>query len=234
MLNISNLNVYFGQIQVLAGISVEVKKNEVVAGIGSNGAGKTTFLYAIAGVNTEVSGSIKFNGSEILLQLPEKIVKMGISMVCQGGRLFHRLSVEENLELGAYLRSDRLAVKRDVDRVLKLFPSLEMRLKYPAGKLSGGEQQMLAISRSLMSDPILIMMDEPTFGLSPLMVSLLISVIKELKNQGKTVLLVEQNARMALQLADRGYVFEVGKVIMEGTGVDLSRDNNVKKAYLGR
>ena len=234
MLNISQLSVFYGKIQVLHQVSLQVKQGEIVTVIGSNGAGKSTFLNSIAGVNSNVSGSIEYKGMQILKKLPEDIVKLGISLVCQGGRLFRGLTVLENLELGTYLRSKSEDIKRDMACVFEIFPPIEQRLKWPAGKLSGGEQQMLAISRCLMANPHLLMMDEPSFGLSPLMVKEVVRVIRKLRDQGKTILLVEQNARMALSLADRGYVFEVGKVVLEGTGNDLLADGNVRKAYLGQ
>lgn len=234
MLNISQLSVFYGKIQVLHQVSLRVKQGEIVTVIGSNGAGKSTFLNSIAGVNSNVSGSIEYKGMQILKKLPEDIVKLGISLVCQGGRLFRRLTVLENLELGTYLRSKSEDIKRDMAGVFEIFPPIEQRLKWPAGKLSGGEQQMLAISRCLMANPHLMMMDEPSFGLSPLMVKEVVRVIRKLRDQAKTILLVEQNARMALSLADRGYVFEVGKVVLEGTGNELLADGNVRKAYLGQ
>jgi len=234
MLNISQLSVFYGKIQVLHQVSLRVKQGEIVTVIGSNGAGKSTFLNSIAGVNSNVSGSIEYKGMQILKKLPEDIVKLGISLVCQGGRLFRRLTVLENLELGTYLRSKSEDIKRDMAGVFEIFPPIEHRLKWPAGKLSGGEQQMLAISRCLMANPHLLMMDEPSFGLSPLMVKEVVRVIRKLRDQAKTILLVEQNARMALSLADRGYVFEVGKVVLEGTGNELLADGNVRKAYLGQ
>jgi len=234
MLDISELNVFFGQIQVLHQISLHVKQDEIIAVIGSNGAGKSTFLNTIAGINAEVSGSITYKGAQILRKAPEVIVRLGISLICQGGRLFRSLTVLENLELGAYLRGKTEGIRKDMETIIEIFPPLKQRLRMQAGKLSGGEQQMLAISRSLMSSPDLLMMDEPTFGLSPIMVKELVRVIQQLRTQRKTVLLVEQNARIALKLADRGYVFEVGKVFLEGKGKDLLADAKIRKAYLGQ
>ena len=233
MLNISQLSVFYGKIQVLHQVSLRVKQGEIVTVIGSNGAGKSTFLNSIAGVNSNVSGSIEYKGMQILKKLPEDIVKLGISLVCQGGRLFRRLTVLENLELGTYLRSKSEDIKRDMAGVFEIFPPIEHRLKWPAGKLSGGEQQMLAISRCLMANPHLMMMDEPSFGLSPLMVKEVVRVIRKLRDQAKTILLVEQNARMALRVAQHAYILETGKLILGGSAAELAKDDRVRKSYLG-
>lgn len=233
MLNISDLNVFFGKIQILHRVSLQVRQGEIVTVIGNNGAGKSTLLNTIAGINSVTSGSIEYNNSQILRKQPEAIAKLGISLICQGGRVFRGLSVLENLNLGAFLRNNSQEIEKDMSVVFEIFPMLRNRLKWQGGKLSGGEQQMLAISRSLMSNPDLLMMDEPSFGLSPLMVKELSRVIKMLRDRGKTILLVEQNARMALDLAERAYVFEVGKVVLEGTGRELLNDSNVRNAYLG-
>ena len=233
MLNTVKLSVFLGQIKVLNELCLEVREDEITGVIGSNGAGKSTFLNTVAGINSEVMGSIEYKGSEILGKAPEAIVRLGISLICQGGRPFRRMTVLENLELGAFIRSDLGGIKEDIDSILQTFPNLKQRLKMPAGNLSGGEQQMLAISRSLMSSPDLIMMDEPTFGLSPLMVKEVGRVINKLRQQGKTILLVEQNAHMALNHSDMGYVMETGRITLSDTAEALLQSEQVKKAYLG-
>lgn len=234
MLDVSEVCVSFGLIQVLKQVTLCVNQGEIVTVIGSNGAGKSTLLNTIAGIFRATSGSIIYKDLEIGGKAPESIVKLGISLVCQGGRLFKRLTVLENLEMGAYLRRDTQRIKKDISALMKLFPMLERRLQLPAQNLSGGERQLLAISRSLMSNPYLLMMDEPTFGLAPLMVKEVARVARELRGEGKTILIVEQNANMALKLAERGYVFEVGRIAISGECGELLKDSSIKKAYLGQ
>ena len=233
MLEIKDLEVYYGMIQAIKGISFEVNEGEVIALIGANGAGKTTILHTISGLIAPKKGSITFEGQEITKIPAHKIVENGLAQVPEGRRVFPSLSVLQNLKLGAYTRKD----KKEIDDTLKMnyerFPRLEERKNQPAGTLSGGEQQMLAMGRALMSKPRIILMDEPSMGLSPIFVNEIFDIIKQVSASGTTVLLVEQNAKKALSIADRGYVLETGKIVKEGKASDLLNDEAVKKAYLG-
>ena len=233
MLEVKDLNVYYGMIQALKGISFEVNEGEVIALIGANGAGKTTTLHAITGLIPAKSGSITFEGADIRKTPGHKIVSMGMAHVPEGRRVFAQLSVYENLKMGAYTRKDKEEFKETLAMVYKRFPRLEERKNQLAGTLSGGEQQMLAMGRALMSHPKMIVMDEPSMGLSPIYVNEIFQIIKDVSADGVTVLLVEQNAKKALSIADRAYVLETGKIILEGDAKELMNDESVKKAYLG-
>ena len=233
MLSIKNLETSYGPVAVLKGISLEVVAGEVVALIGANGAGKTTTLMTISGIVPRRSGSITFCGEEIGGLSPHQIVQRGICHVPEGRRIFPRLSVRENLEMGAYLQTDSRKAGEDFERVFTLFPLLKERASQRGGTLSGGEQQMLAIGRALMSRPRLLLLDEPSLGLSPLMVGKIFEMIKEISRQGKTILLVEQNAHAALTLADRGYVMETGEVVLSDQADRLLKNPRVQSAYLG-
>ena len=233
MLEVKDLNVYYGMIQALKGISFEVNEGEVIALIGANGAGKTTTLHAITGLIPAKSGSITFEGADIRKTPGHKIVSMGMAHVPEGRRVFAQLSVYENLKMGAYTRKDKEEFKETLEMVYKRFPRLEERKNQLAGTLSGGEQQMLAMGRALMSHPKMIVMDEPSMGLSPIYVNEIFQIIKDVSADGVTVLLVEQNAKKALSIADRAYVLETGNIILEGDAKDLMNDESVKKAYLG-
>ncbi len=232
MLKIEQLNVHYGVIHALKDVSLEVNKGEIVSLIGANGAGKTTLLHTISGLIKQTSGSIEFESQFFSKKNAKDIVLSGITQVPEGRRIFPDMSVYENLLMGAYLRKDK-EVNQDIEEMFKKFPRLEERKKQLAGTLSGGEQQMLAMARALMARPKLLLLDEPSMGLSPLLVKDIFSIIKEINNQGTTVLLVEQNAKMALGIADRGYVLENGKIVLTGTGAELSDSEQVKKAYLG-
>lgn len=233
MLKLDNINLYYGAIHALKDISIEVEKGQIVTLIGANGAGKTSTLRAISGLNPIKSGSIEFNG-KILKNIPAfQLVKMGISMVPEGRRIFANLTVMENLELGAYIRKDSKAVKSEYNRIFQLFPRLLERKNQVAGTLSGGEQQMLAIGRALMSKPEILLMDEPSMGLAPIIVKDIFNIIKEINGEGVTVLLVEQNAHMALSIAHKAYVLETGRIILSGDADKLLNDESVKSAYLG-
>ncbi len=233
MLEVKDLNVYYGMIQALKGISFEVNEGEVIALIGANGAGKTTTLHAITGLIPAKSGSITFEGADIRKTPGHKIVSMGMAHVPEGRRVFAQLSVYENLKMGAYTRKDKEEFKETLEMVYKRFPRLEERKNQLAGTLSGGEQQMLAMGRALMSHPKMIVMDEPSMGLSPIYVNEIFQIIKDVSADGVTVLLVEQNAKKALSIADRAYVLETGNIILEGDAKELMNDESVKKAYLG-
>lgn len=233
MLKIENLSVSYGMIEAIKGISFEVNDGEIVTLIGSNGAGKTTTMHAISGLIKAKSGSITLDGEELTKVPANKIVGLGLAQVPEGRRVFALQTVEENLILGAYLRKDKDGVQKDLENVYELFPRLKERMKQPAGTLSGGEQQMLAMARALMAKPKIMLMDEPSMGLSPLLVKEIFRIIKDINAQGTTVLLVEQNAKMALGIADRAYVLETGKIILEGTGEELAASEQVRKAYLG-
>jgi branched-chain amino acid transport system ATP-binding protein len=233
MLSIKNLETSYGPVAVLKGISLDVAAGEVVALIGANGAGKTTTLMTISGIVPPHSGSITFCDEEIAGLSPHQIVQRGICHVPEGRRIFPRLSVRENLEMGAYLQTNARKVKEDLDHVFTLFPLLKERESQRGGTLSGGEQQMLAIGRALMSRPKLLLLDEPSLGLSPLMVGKIFEMIKEISRQGKTILLVEQNAHAALTLADRGYVMETGQVVLSDQADRLLKNPRVQSAYLG-
>jgi branched-chain amino acid transport system ATP-binding protein len=233
MLEINNLNVHFGVIHALKGISLKVEEGEIVTLIGANGAGKTTTLRTISGLKKPTNGTILFNGNDITSASAQDRVRMGISLAPEGRRIFSSLTVLENLELGAYLRRDSAEIKKDISMVYERFPILKDRRKQAAGTLSGGEQQMLAIGRALMSRPRLLCLDEPSMGLAPLLVQEIFDIIRDINQKGTTILLVEQNASMALQIASRAYVMETGKITLSGTGSDLMRSEDIKKAYLG-
>ena len=233
MLEIKDLEVYYGMIQAIKGISFEVNEGEVIALIGANGAGKTTILHTISGLIAPKKGSITFEGQEITKIQAHKIVENGLAQVPEGRRVFPSLSVLQNLKLGAYTRKDKKEIDDTLKMIYERFPRLEERKNQPAGTLSGGEQQMLAMGRALMSKPRIILMDEPSMGLSPIFVNEIFDIIKQVSASGTTVLLVEQNAKKALSIADRGYVLETGKIVKEGKASDLLNDEAVKKAYLG-
>lgn len=233
MLKVENLHTYYGNIHALKGIDLEVKQGEIVTLIGSNGAGKTTTLGTITGLLKATKGKVSYEGNDITNKAPSDIVKLGMSLSPEGREVFPQLSVEENLKLGAFTRNDKEGIKKSFDRVYDLFPRLLERKKQTASTLSGGEQQMLAIGRSLMASPKLLLLDEPSLGLSPNLVLMIFELIKEISQQGTTVLLIEQNAHMALSIADRGYVIETGKVTIKGNAKDMLNDENIKKAYLG-
>ena len=233
MLQIKDIDVYYGNIQALRGISLEVNEGEIVTLIGANGAGKSTLLKTISGLLKPKKGSIEYLGSNIDVKPAQSIVKAGISHVPEGRRVFANMTVEENLELGAYLRNDREGIKKDLAHVYELFPRLHERRKQLSGTLSGGEQQMLAMGRALMSKPKLIILDEPSMGLAPLMVKTIFNIIEMVNKEGVTVLLVEQNANMALSIADRAYVLETGSIVLAGTAKELQESEEVKAAYLG-
>lgn len=233
LLEIKDLSVCYGMIQALKGISFEVNKGEVIALIGANGAGKTTTLHTLTGLLPAKSGSILFNGTELTKTAAHKIVKMGMAHVPEGRRIFQQLTVLDNLKLGAFIRNDKENFASDMEKIYKRFPRLEERKNQIAGTLSGGEQQMLAMGRALMSNPDIILMDEPSMGLSPIMVSEIFNIIEDIRKDGTTVLLVEQNAKKALAIADRAYVLETGKIVLSGNASDLINDESVKKAYLG-
>ena len=234
MLKIENLHVAYGGIQALRGISLEVPDGKIVTLIGANGAGKSTTLRTITGLVKAASGSIQWNGGELLGKSIDKIISEGIAMSPEGRRVFPDLTVLENLKLGAYLRKDKAEIAKDLQWVYDLFPRLKERDWQVAGTLSGGEQQMLAVGRALMSRPKLLLMDEPSLGLAPLVVQDIFSIIREINRQGVTILLIEQNANMALKTADLAYVLETGNITMSGTGAELLADEKVKEAYLGK
>ena len=233
MLKVENLKVHYGMIEAIKGISFEVNDGEIVTLIGANGAGKTTTMHAISGLVKPSAGSIVLNGTELTKVQPHKIVNMGLAHVPEGRRVFAQQTVEENLVLGAYARKDKDGIAADLEEVFKTFPRLKERRMQLAGTLSGGEQQMLAMGRALMAKPSIILMDEPSMGLSPLLVSEIFHIIREINDKGTTVLLVEQNAKRALSIADRAYVLETGFITLSGTGEELANDERVRKAYLG-
>lgn len=233
LLEIENLEVNYGMIKALKGVSFEVNKGEIIALIGANGAGKTTTLHAISGILPSASGKIIYNGQNITKTPAHKIVKLGISQVPEGRRVFSQLSVFENLLMGAYTRRDKSEINEDLEKIYERFPRLEERKNQIAGTLSGGEQQMLAMGRALMSKPEIILLDEPSMGLSPIFVSEIFDIIKALNEGGTTVLLVEQNAKKALSIADRAYVLETGNIVLSGKAESIMNDDTVKKAYLG-
>lgn len=232
MLALEAVHGFYGQIEALKGISLRVDRGEIVALIGSNGAGKTTALLAISGVLSPRRGAVRFDGIDITGMPPHEIVKMGISHVPEGRRVFQKMTVRENLEMGAFLRRDR-GIAGLLDKIYAIFPVLKDRQRQSAGTLSGGEQQMLAIGRALMSTPRLLLLDEPSLGLAPIMVQKIFKTIKEISEEGVTILLVEQNARAALNLSHRAYVIETGRIKLHGTGGELINDMEVKRAYLG-
>lgn len=232
MLTVENLSVRYGMIQAVRDVSFQVNQGEIVSLIGANGAGKTTILRTISGLIRSSEGNITFEGRAIEKEAPQKIVASGLSQVPEGRHVFPGLTVQENLEMGAFLRKDS-GVKEDYEQVFSKFPVLKERKNQDAATLSGGEQQMLAMGRALMSKPKLLLLDEPSMGLAPIFIREIFSIIQEIKQQGTTVLLIEQNANMALSIADRGYVLETGKIVLEGTGTELLSSESVKKAYLG-
>ncbi len=234
MLKIENLHVAYGGIQALRGISLEVPDGKIVTLIGANGAGKSTTLRTITGLVKAASGSIQWNGEELLGKSIDRINSAGIAMSPEGRRVFADLTVLENLKLGAYLRKDKPEIEKDLQWVYDLFPRLKERSWQLAGTLSGGEQQMLAVGRALMSRPKLLLMDEPSLGLAPLAVQDIFSIIREINRQGVTILLIEQNANMALKVADLAYVLETGNITLSGTGAELLANEKVKEAYLGK
>lgn len=233
MLKIDNIHVYYGAIHALKGVSLEVRKGEIVTLIGANGAGKSTTLRTVSGLLAPKSGAITFLGENIAGTPAHEIVKHGISQVPEGRRIFAEMSVQENLELGAFTRKDKAGVAKDFDLVYRRFPRLEERRKQQAGTLSGGEQQMLAMGRALMSRPKLLLLDEPSMGLAPLLIKEIFSIIEDINREGTTVLLVEQNANMALSIAHRAYVMETGRITLQGAAKDLAASEDVRKAYLG-
>lgn len=233
MLEVKDLQVYYGVIQALKGVSFEVNQGEVIALIGANGAGKTTTLHTLTGLLPAKQGSIIFEGKDITKVPAHKIVEMGIAHVPEGRRVFSQLSVFENLKMGAYTRKDKKEIAENLENVYKRFPRLEERKNQRAGTLSGGEQQMLAMGRALMSNPKMIVMDEPSMGLSPIFVNEIFDIIEKVSASGTTVLLVEQNAKKALSIADRAYVLETGKIVLSGDAKKLMNDDSIKKAYLG-
>lgn len=233
MLEIKDIEVYYGMIQAIKGISFEVNQGEVIALIGANGAGKTTILHTITGLLSPKCGSVVFEGKDITKLPAHKIVSLGMAHVPEGRRVFAELTVYENLKMGAYTRKDKGEVEETLANVYQRFPRLKERKNQLAGTLSGGEQQMLAMGRALMSHPKIIVMDEPSMGLSPILVNQIFDIIEEVSKSGTTVLLVEQNAKKALAIADRAYVLETGKIILEGNAGELMNDEAVKKAYLG-
>ena len=233
MLKVTDLKVNYGMIQAIKGISFTVEDGEIVTLIGANGAGKTTTMHAISGLLKPASGSIQLDGKELTKVAPHKIVGMGLAQVPEGRRVFSQQTVEENLRLGAYARKDKDGIAGDLENVFELFPRLKERRTQPAGTLSGGEQQMLAMGRALMAKPSILLLDEPSMGLSPLLVSEIFHIIEEINQKGTTVLLVEQNAKRALAIANRAYVLETGRITLSGTGEELARDERVQKAYLG-
>ncbi len=233
MLEVKDLNVSYGAIKALKGISFSVDEGEIITFIGSNGAGKTTTLHSISNIIRKQSGTILFNGTDITNISADKIVKQNLIQVPEGRRIFANLSVKENLELGAYLRKDKAKIRKDIEKVFTLFPRLKERARQNAGTLSGGEQQMLAIGRALMSEPKLLLLDEPSMGLAPILVDEIFEIIKRINADGTTILLVEQNAYKALSIADRAYILETGNIIKEGKASDLINDDSVKAAYLG-
>lgn len=233
MLKIDDINVYYGNIRALNGMSLEVNEGEIVTLIGANGAGKSTLLKTISGLLKPKMGKILYNDQSIGGKPVQSIVKMGISHVPEGRRVFANMSIEENLQLGAYLRKDKEGIKQDMNHVYELFPRLLERKKQMAGTLSGGEQQMLAMGRALMARPQLLLLDEPSMGLAPILVKQIFSIIEEINKTGTTILLVEQNANLALSIADRAYVVETGRIVLSGTAEELNASEEIKKAYLG-
>ena len=233
MLKIENIEVCYGFIKAIKGVSFEVEKGEIIALIGSNGAGKTTILHTITGLISPKSGKITFEGKDLTKTPAHKILGMGMAHVPEGRRIFQELTVFENLKLGAYILRDKKQIEKNLEYVYEHFPRLKERKNQLAGTLSGGEQQMLAMGRALMSNPKIILMDEPSMGLSPILVSEIFNIIKEVSADGTTVLLVEQNAKKALSIANRAYVLETGKIVLEGDAKELMNDEQVKKAYLG-
>jgi branched-chain amino acid transport system ATP-binding protein len=233
ILELKDIHTFYGSIEALKGISIDVRDGEIVTLIGANGAGKSTTLRSINGLNHPRTGTISFQGRDITNEPPHNVVKMGISQSPEGRRLFPRMSVTENLEMGAYQRGDRVGIKESIDRVFELFPRLAERRSQKAGTMSGGEQQMCAIGRALMAKPKLLMLDEPSMGLAPIFVEKIFEIIQEINQQGTTILLVEQNALMALDVASRGYVMETGTIALADDAKALRENEKVKQTYLG-
>ncbi len=234
MLKIENIKTFYGNIQALHDVSIEVKEGEIITLIGANGAGKSTTLMSISGIEPPRSGKIFFEGKEITGMAPDKIVSLGIIQVPEGRRIFPFLTVRENLDMGAFLREDKEEIKRDIEYVFNLFPILAERKNQAGGTLSGGEQQMLAISRALMAKPRLLLLDEPSLGLAPIIVQQIMSIIKKVNTENKTtIFLVEQNANLALKIADKGYVMETGRITIQDSAANLRENEKVRKAYLG-
>lgn len=233
MLKINDINVYYGNIHALKGVSVDVNQGEIVTLIGANGAGKSTLLKTISGLLKPKNGEILFEGEQIGGKVPQLIVKRGLCQVPEGRRVFSNMSVEENLELGAYLRNDKKGIREDFEKIYELFPRLHERRKQQSGTLSGGEQQMLAMGRALMARPRLLLLDEPSMGLAPLLVKQIFNIIEEINKIGTTIMLVEQNANMALSIANRAYVIETGKIVASGSAAELSASDQIRNAYLG-
>ncbi|KIX14148.1 ABC transporter ATP-binding protein [Dethiosulfatarculus sandiegensis] len=233
LLELKNIKTNYGNIRALKGISLNVDQGEIVCLIGANGAGKSTTLMTISGVLTPIEGDVLYQGRSIVDDTPDKIVQAGISQVPEGRMIFPLLTVKENLEMGAYLRKDKAEVQKDLERVYGLFPILKQRLKQQGGTLSGGEQQMLAIGRALMGRPKLLILDEPSLGLAPIVVGAIFEIIKTIAERGTTILLVEQNAQLALEFSDRGYVLETGLITLADSSQALSQNEEVRKAYLG-
>ena len=233
LLEVNDVHAYYGKIHALKGVSLVVEKGEIVSLIGGNGAGKTTTLRTISGLLKPQEGSIAFDGMDVASQPAHNLVSRGVAMVPEGRGVFAKLTVEENLEMGAYHRNDRPGIKEDIDRSYTLFPRLGERRRQLAGTMSGGEQQMLAMARAMMSQPTLLLLDEPSMGLAPVLVDTIFSTIETINKEGTTVLLVEQNAHMALQVAHRGYVLQTGEIVLSDTAQKLQQDPTVQKAYLG-
>ncbi len=233
MLEVQDLHVYYGGIHALHGVSLSVPQGKIIALLGANGAGKSTTLRTIMGLVTPAQGSIQFNGQSLLGMASFEVVLRGIAMVPEGRRVFVNLTVTENLRLGAYIRNDRKQIQQDIGEVYKLFPRLEERKNQPAGTLSGGEQQMLALGRALMSRPQVLMIDEPSLGLAPVLAEGVIKKLKELNQAGQTILLIEQNARAALSIADYVYILETGRIVLEGPAAEVAQNDQVRKSYLG-
>ncbi len=233
MLKINDINVYYGAIHAIKGISLEVKEGEIITLIGANGAGKSTILKTISGLLRSKTGDILFNNKSLHSMAAQDIVRSGICHIPEGRRIFANMSVLENLELGCFLQKDKAAIKKNMEHVFEKFPRLKERISQSAGTLSGGEQQMLAIGRGMMSRPKLMLLDEPSMGLAPLLVKEIFSIIKEINEAGTTILLVEQNANMALSIANYAYVLETGKIVLKGPTAELAESEDLKKAYLG-
>ncbi|QEY34710.1 ABC transporter ATP-binding protein [Caproiciproducens galactitolivorans] len=233
MLSVKNLDVYYGSIHAIKNISFEVAEGEIVTLIGANGAGKTTTLHSISGLVKPKSGEITFCGNNLMAVEPHKIIRLGLAQVPEGRRIFAKMTVQENLEMGAYIRNDGGAISEDYEKIFERLPRLKERRRQIAGTLSGGEQQMLAIGRALMCNPKMLLLDEPSMGLSPLLVGEIFEIIKDVNKTGVTVLLVEQNAKKALEIADHAYVLETGSIAMQGDADELANNEKVRKAYLG-
>jgi branched-chain amino acid transport system ATP-binding protein len=233
MLELDDVHTYYGNIRALKGVTLRVDRGEIVTLIGANGAGKTTTLKTVIGLVRPLRGSVRFNGQRVDTLSTDRIVRLGIAQSPEGRRIFPRMTVIENLELGAFVRRDRETIAQDLERVLTLFPRLRERMDQKGGTLSGGEQQMLAMGRALMARPTVLLLDEPSMGLSPILVETIFQVIRDINQQGTTILLVEQNARMALRVAHRGYVIQTGRIVLQDTGANLLKSDLVRKTYLG-